>query len=279
MLKKLLKLITFKLFFCGLLYGHAAKAKQSSWNTLPQGYVVDVEAEKNEKYTEVFLAAPTPSKEETLQSKIFSPLSKEFKQKYYERFGQLDTASIPLHHTNFDVFDQNTRSIRQAENENNARHEFADYMAKRVIEHHVDQYMKNEPQMRPVLEVKEKIQNVKVEVSREVRLDIQYNFAGNSADVKLNNPWLDSNVNVQMNPHSFGPTQPEETRLWIGKNLTKTIRWNANAAMNDGIAYTDISKNFETWNLGSFIGGSTYFRNEGPSTRESKLLAGFSKAF
>ncbi len=251
----------------------------SSISRPPPGYVSDVNIEKNEKFTEVFLSAQTPPAEPTLQNKIFSPLSKEFKQKYFDKFGQLDTASIPLHRTNFDVFDQNTKPVNEAEKENKQRNDFADYMTKRLLEYHVDQYMKNEPKMRPVLEVKEKIQNVKVEVSKEVRLDIQYNFAGNAADLNIINPWCDTRFSLQMNPHAFGPTDAEESRMWLGKNLTKTVRLNANAAFQDGIAYTDISKNFESWNLGSFLGVSSYFRNEGPSVRESKLLAGFSKAF
>ena len=45
------------------------------------GYISDVAAEKAEKFNEVYLFIPA-KKETSLQELIFSPLSKEFKEKY-----------------------------------------------------------------------------------------------------------------------------------------------------------------------------------------------------
>jgi hypothetical protein len=242
------------------------------------GYVSDVSAEKAERFYEVYLFVPT-NKGRSLQEMIFSPLSREFKEKYLEKFGEVDTESVVYHSHDFSVFDQNRGHAVGLETENQKRKEFAEYVTKRLTEYHVDNYMKTQPQMAPVLEVKQRIQNVKVEVSKEVRLNIQYNFAGNNLDLIADNPWCDSKLAVEMDPHSFGPTSPQELRVWVGKNISHQMRLNSQIALTDGIVGGDIGRSFSKWNLASTLGVSTNFKSGGTSIRETKYLVGFSHSY
>ena len=58
------------------------------------GYIDNVEKEKSERFVEIYLYSPPTHREQSLQEMIFNPLTTEFKQKYREKFGQLDSESI-----------------------------------------------------------------------------------------------------------------------------------------------------------------------------------------
>lgn len=240
------------------------------------GYVSNVTAEKSQRFYEVYLFVPNPSEGPSLKEMIFSPLTKEFKAKYREKFGQLDTDSIVYRSPSIGGSQATPAAIQQ---ENQNRRDFAEYMTKRLAEFHVDQYMRTQPAMKPVMEVKEKIQNVKVEVSKEVRFNIQYNFAGNTADVVLDNPWCDSKLSVEMDPKSFGPTSPSETRIWVGRNLNSYLRVNSNIALTDGVFSSDLTRTFPRFQIATSLGLSSAYKPKGISIRETKYLIGFSRSF
>jgi len=242
------------------------------------GYTNDVHTERNEKFQEIYLSvqsADGPS----LQDQIFSPLAHEFKEKYREKFGQLDTESVIYQRSQFDTFDENGGAVESIETANEQRKNFAEYMTRRLTEYHFDHYMKTQPQMRPVMEAKEKIQNVKVEVNKQVRLNIQYNFAGNNVDLIVDNPWCETKVALEMDPHSFGPTSVEETRIWLNRPLSSSLRLNTNTTINDGIAQGDLVKEFPRHNMAASVGLSGPFKDEGTSVRETKYVVGFSHSF
>ncbi len=241
-------------------------------------YISDVAAEKAEKFAEVFLFIP-PHKEKSLQELIFNPLSKEFKEKYLEKFGDVDTEGFIYRPGNFSVFDQNYGPTVGTETDIQKRREFAEYMTKRLTEYHVDNYLKTEPKMAPLLEVKQKIQNVKVEVSKNIRLNIQYNFAGNTLDLIADNPWCESKLILEMDPHAFGPTSPREMRFWLSKSLNHQLLLSSQVALTDGIIGANIGRANTRWNLNSTIGATTNFKAAGTSTRETRYAVGVSHSY
>lgn len=240
------------------------------------GYIRDVEAEKSQRFYEVYLFVPSTTKEKPLSEVIFNPLTREFKEKYREKFGDLDTESVTYRSSAIGGTSQTPLAI---EEETKKRKSFAEYMTKRLMEYHVDNYMKTQPQMKPVMEVKEKIQNVKVEVTQEVRVNIQYNFAGNTADVIVDNPWCESKVSLEMDPNAFGPTDLEETKVWTSKDLNSYWKANSYLAMTDGIAYADVTRTFARSQIATTLGLSSPFKEGGTSAREVKYILGFSHAF
>lgn len=243
---------------------------------LQPGYVADVAAEKSQRFYEVYLFVPNPSQGPSLKEMIFSPLTAEFKNKYREKFGQMDSDSIVYRSLGVGGSQETPLSLEQ---ENQSRREFAEYMTKRLTEFHVDKYLKTQPSMKPVMEMKEKIQNVKVEVSKEVRFNIQYNLAGNTTDVILDNPWCDSKLSLEMNPKSFGPTSPLETRIWVGRNLNSYLRANSNVALTDGVISGDLTRTFPRYGIATSLGLSSAYKKEGTSVRETKYVVGFSRTF
>ncbi len=139
--------------------------------------------------------------------------------------------------------------------------------------------MKTKPEMRPLMEVKEQIQNVKVEVNKEIRLNIQYNVVVNYADIVIDNPYLESKLSLEMNPRSFGPSEIVESRIWLSKNLNSYWRANSNIATVDGISYGDITRYFPRQNAAVIVSASSYFRESGRSIRQSLYMLSASKTF
>jgi hypothetical protein len=246
--------------------------------TVPDGYVTNVAQEKRQKYREIYIFQSGFRQEKSLQELIFNPLAKEFKDKYREKFGQVDTESLVYKRFDFGIHD-GIRPEKATEEENDKRKAFAEYMTRRLLEFHVDNYMKTQPQMRPVMELKQRIQNVEVKVTKETKLNIQYNFAANVIDLILDNPYGDAKVALEMNPSAFGPSDIDETRLWLGRDLSKTVRANGTLAATDGIAYVELAKAIPKYHMGTSIGYSTYFKEGGTSVRQSLYLIGLSHSY
>jgi hypothetical protein len=243
------------------------------------GYLTNVAKEKSESYVEVYLVmGANPAPEKSWHQVIFNEqLSIEFKNRYRETFGQIDTESIVYQPTKFSLLDE-ARPLEKTETDTEVRRQFAEYMTRRLFEFHVDNYFKTQPQMRTVYEVKERLKNVEVKVSKETKLNAQYSFASNILDLVFENPYLDSKVALEMDPSAFGPSQVEETRFWLGRDLSKTLRANTNFALTDGIGTFEFVKAFR-WNIGSSIGYSGYFRNSGKSVREDRVSLGLSHSY
>lgn len=242
------------------------------------GYVSDVDGEKSEAYVEVYLYAATPAREQSLQELIFNPLASEFKSRYQDKFGRQDSESI-LYQNSFRESKENRGNSAELELKNEERRAFAEYMTRRLLEYHVDHYMNTKPELRPIMEVKEKIQNVKVQVSKDTRLNIQYNFAANIVDFTLDNPYCDSKLSLEMDPKAFGPGNVNETRLKLGKDLTKTIRVNSNILETEGTVDGDITKSFARYHLATSLGIRAAYKDGGTLPRETLYTVGFTHSY
>lgn len=247
------------------------------------GYTNDVEAEKAERFYEVYLFAPPPA-QTSLKDQIFSPLTKEFQNRYVEKFGVIDTDALnykPMNYTAFDNIGADSVQQQQASDE---RKDFGNYMVRRLMEYHVDNYVKTDPQMRPIYDTKQKLQDVKVQVNDSVKLNLQYNFSSNIADFYVNNPWVESKMSFEMSKGSFGPSSVQEYRIWLNKQLTTSLKWINQIAVDDGIATTQLYKTVFK-NIGTSVSLSTYFHgNHGDLLtdglyRENKLALGLSHTF
>jgi|GEM_PF-3464366 len=244
------------------------------------GYTDDVETERAQRFYEVYLFAPPPP-QSNLKDAIFNPLTKEFQTRYIEKFGVVDSDSLNYRPMNYSSFDSNGGASLQVQQASDDRKDFGNYMIRRLMEYHVDNYVKTDPQMRPLYETKQKLQDVKVQVNDNIKLNLQYNFSSNIADFYVNNPWVESKISFEMAPGGFGPGNVQEYRIWLNKQLSKTLRWINTIAMEDGIINSGISKT-TFWNVGTSITVSTYFHGTHGDLlrdnlyRENKLALGIS---
>ncbi len=264
------------LFFLISLFFSALSA---AGNSFENGYISDVQAEKEERFYEIFLFSIPPVKSTNLKDIIFNrELSTEFKEKYREKFGQLDSESIVYQPTKFSILDENRGAILSVEQTNNKRKEFAEFMIKRLVEWHLDNYIKKDPTMRPVYELKEKLSNVEVQVTKETKVNIRYSLSDNSADVIVDNPYVDSKLSLEMNPRQFGPGPIQEQKMVIEKQLDKRHRINTWATQTDGICSIEFIRLFRGhWSTN--LASTAAYKGGGTSSRETKYLVGFSHAW
>lgn len=260
-----------RIFYCWLLFFLPPNAGAAL-----SGYTQDIEKERQETFVEIQFEVPRLQKETTFNEFLFNPLAAEFKSKYREHFGENDTRSIIYRNMSEGGTSQDHNAI---EKEGQDRRDFAEYMVKRLIDYHVDNYMRTKPEMKPILEVKEKIQNVKVEINREVKLNIQYNIVGNYADFILDNPYIESKVALEMNPKSYGPSAINEAKTTLSKNLDKYWRSNFYYTAIDGVVATEFIRQIPRHHAGFGFGGSTPVRHEGTSIRQNTYFINASRTF
>ena len=247
--------------------------------TPPHGYVADVQLEKNESFYEIFLFQEPPPKVTPLRDVIFNPeLSREFREKYRDKFGSVDTDSLNYTRTDYDRLDLNKAYLRDVETQNDERRSFADYMIKRLFEWHLDNYVKSEPAMRPVYEAKQKLQKIEVKVNKETKLDMKYSLAGNTFDIDVINPYLDSRLMIQMDPGSIGPAPIQEEKLVLGKPLTTSLRVENTTYDHEGrsrLALIKTHRNRITTNYEI----SAAYKGGGNTPRDSRVAWGLGYSF
>lgn len=243
------------------------------------GYLSDVQNEKKESFYEIFLFKQAPPVKSDLSHIIFNQqLSKEFRDKYREKFGQVDTESIVYQPTKFSVMDENRGAVLKIERDQESRRSFGEYMVKRLLEWHVDNYFKTDPTMRPVYELKEKLSNVEVQVNEETKVNIQYNFSDNSLDFNVINPYAESKLTLVMDSKSFGPGPIQDEKVIVEKQVSRKVRLNSWLKNRDGIVYGEVLRALPAhWAVSSGIQAA--FKPGGPSFRETRYLIGLSHAY
>ena len=238
------------------------------------GYTADVAGEREERVEDLVVITPPEPQGPPLQNRIFNEtLSREFTDRYHAKFGyteQQRAYNAPNQHTYYtDQFGyEGTAEQTDAE-----KRKFAEFMMRRLAEFHVENYAKNDPKVRPVWQAKERISNLNASVGKNIRLSGKYSIAGNSADIIVKNPWVDSKIVLFMKGAGV-----EESVLSLSKGITKTVSAESHYKFNDGIV-TLIGRKSITSALSTTLTTSTFTKSTGSSTRESVYLAGLSFSY
>jgi hypothetical protein len=98
-------------------------------------------------------------------------------------------------------------------------------MAKRLIEYHGDNIVKNDPQFRRIYEIKQAVSNLNVAVSPQSHFELNYSFVGNTVKASYFMPTVNIHSLVTMDPSSLAPTSPQEVNSYLEKEFGK--KWKA----------------------------------------------------
>ncbi|MCS6838606.1 MAG: hypothetical protein NZ480_07135 [Bdellovibrionaceae bacterium] len=185
-------------------------------------YTKDPKKERKEQFVEILLLPPHQSQQTPLFEIWYRPLAKEFKNRYQEIFipeiGRGELMAQEQHTAyNRKIFDQSQR-----------RQQFAEFMAKRLIEYHVDQYFRNDPSMRKVYEIKEQLQNVELKVSQEAKIHFHYSLTGNFLETIIQNPYFDELKVIRRfggNNALLPGTTLNSTEVRVAKALSLHRKW------------------------------------------------------
>lgn len=258
--------------------GHNSQAGTSATG-LRQGYTQDVESERNQEYYEIYLIPPYRETTADYRGVVFNTqLTTEFRQRYVEKFGYIDTASLNYSANRFTQLDENRGAIQSVETVNRERRLYGEYLMRRLGEWHLDNFVKSEPSVRPLYEAKERLSNVQVEMGKQTRMKMSYSFSDNSAELILENPYCDSKLRLEMDPTKIGPGPINENRLYVGRSLNKKTYLQSYLADKDGIGQLELQRSF-TPSFGGSVRISQPFREQGISPRETNFGGGLAHWF
>ncbi len=244
---------------------------------VPFGYVDNVKIERTQPLgREINLdTKPLPQKI-LLHDKIFAPkLAREFRERYRQKFGQLDFESPSYQPTEVRTVDPRPQNSRALVQENIERREFGEFMLRRLTEFHVDNWIQTDPDLRPVYEAKEKLQNIKVEINKTTRINLVYSFAGNYFDLIIDNPYLDTKVVIQMDPNSLFPTAPQDSSVVFTKPLNSRDRVNNIWSFYSSTVSVEFVRKW-SHSVSTSLTQSTIFYDV---TKDNRLAAGVSYIF
>jgi len=237
------------------------------------GYLFDVTGERNKRDIEMVMLEKPKDLGPPLTEVIFNEkLSKEFQAQYQYRFGQTTTEQAinnPTRSEGYTYYTGENLTIQRYQEE---QQNFAEYMSRRLIEFHVDNWAKNDPDFRPVYEVKDRISNVNVDVAK-YKFKWKYNFAGPHMDLMVENPY---DVEVKVRAEMSGViSSPTETIYSLGYQVTQRVRLQALHKQQDGL-YQLIASRRMSKRISCSLTGSTDKRREGPTVQQDLILVGLS---
>jgi len=182
----------------GAVLAHADEDKAEVFGSRP-GYLFDVDEERDRVEVEmVMLDKPKPPPGPPVKPVFDAKLSKEIQQQYQNRFGATAAEQVinnPSRDQDYSYQGSiNSISVQQYMD---YQHQFGNYVVRRTIEYHFDNWFKNDPAMKPIYDTKEKFSNLNVQVRKGWKLKWKYNFAGPAMELNLDNPY-DIGIKLQM---------------------------------------------------------------------------------
>jgi hypothetical protein len=127
---------------------------------------------------------------------------------------------------------------------------FGEFMVKRLTEFHTEKYLREEPALRPIVETKEKLENVEIKVAPSYTVKLKYSLVGNYLQGAILNPILDSRIIWAMDERQFGPTEVQSTKVYLGKRITPKNYIETWAAIEQGQLGAKIDHRFNKTMLG-----------------------------
>jgi hypothetical protein len=260
-----------------LSFSHLGMAKEE----LHEGYINSVqdESENDGEVADVVLVPkPVEPNAVSLSDLIFDlKLKKEFTDRYREKFGYTEAErnlGLPLIYVESGV--AQGRSV-ESELARGERRAFAEYMFRRLAEHHMDMYFRSDPKLKSVWELKERISNVEVRMSENFSLQTIYSFSGNFLTVNANNPYVNVRLRYEMNPSSFGPSAMQETIATLARGFG-SYYFETHYRIRDGIL-TLVGEKTLADNMKTTLTGSADYLEAGTQPRENRVIGGFAYTY
>lgn len=186
-----------------------------------RGYVVSVEEERKQTFKPL-IVRERPEKPTQWTELIFTKkLKNEFKRRYSEKFGQTNLEQLISQPNRFTYYGKNLNSEdqrltpgtfrgdevqRQKENRR-----FGNFMFRRLIEYHLEDYGRNQEVVQKVVRAKENLSKVRLQFSKKYKLKARYRISGNFLRLSFVNPYIKNRVLVDFNDRDFGPSGTETT--------------------------------------------------------------------
>jgi hypothetical protein len=181
------------------------------------GYISSLDQEIIQPMSELVLVSKPEALREKGSEVVFtSSLHKEFRDRYRDQFGFTEAQQFLNDPVDVQFYGQARGYSIQEEQHRENRRKFGEYVMKRTVEFHADNYFKSDPQLRAVYEVKERLSNLDVKVNETTKLNTNYSFAGNYVTTTLENPYINSQVRLEMAGTTPGAINETQASLYRG---------------------------------------------------------------
>ncbi len=213
-------------YILALFSATSAKAELSPAVGMRPGYLTDVSEERHWREVEMVLISVPPKEQRSLLGRplMDAKMTKEFETQYDLKFGRTDAERNLSNSNRFAFFEYPGGKTETIDAHTDRQRRFGEYMVRRLTEHHVDQYAKSNPDIRPIYEIKDKISNVNVEMREGYKLRLHYSYSGNYLDAKLENPYnLGSKITLQMKDGGIGPSRVERAIFAVEYPYSKIV--------------------------------------------------------
>lgn len=237
------------------------------------GYIADVESEISTDSAELILPeTPDYFTGPSFNEKMFNhELSQEFILQYQDRFGRTEQEEN-YYLVNRQGYVSNG-SVLNATQEDAARRDFAQYMAKKLMEYHSERAMQNDPQLKRVYVIKQRMSNMNVSVGPGTKLDMTYDFVAGSVRAQF--------VSAPVSAYLTVTSGPNEVNFYLRKSLTTYIAGEAGYLFNGHTLRFSVFKDFTptlSANFTQTVAMTQEFSAIDPG-RESLSLAGLKFIF
>jgi hypothetical protein len=238
------------------------------------GYTTDIGFERNSRSHEMVMLRKPDAGDKPLAEVIFDEkLSREFQQQYANKFGTTQAEQVINSPGRYDAYTYNTGRNATLQDYRRDQRKFGEYMARRLLEYHVDQYAKRDKGFRQVYEIKDRVSNVEVKSKNGWNVKWKYNISGPTMDFEVRNPYeIEMRARVEMNALISSPT---EVIYRLGYQLTPRVRLSEMIKQIDGIFQTILSRRM-TAHIGMSLSVSFDTSPLGPSIQQDTYLVGFS---
>lgn len=249
--------------FLGMLLVAPLTYAGSEYLQAHPGYLSTVGGERYRVAKEVLIVPPQEDEGPSLHEQIFDEeITEDITRRYEDKFGrtraqQYTDLSITTRFYADERFPDINRTIEENQEE---QRKFGNFFIKRLVEHHVDNYVKTNPKTRPVYELKEKVSNLNVTVKDQYKLRFKYSLSSGDTDIYLKNPYdLENRISIRGS---------DETAIVLGYPISKTIRLKADYIIENSHSILSAVKRLN--------GGWTTSITSTNNDEENKVLWGFS---
>jgi hypothetical protein len=187
------------------------------------GYLFNVVEEKDRRDVEmVMLPKPKPPPKPIAKVIFDEKLTKEFQDQYRFRFGETQAEQVINNPTRDEAFTYYNVTNLSAQQYQFFQQQFGNYMVRRLIEYHFDNWAKTDPDFRPVYQAKDRFSNLDVKVKEGYKLKWKYNLSGPSMEASLENPYkVETRVQFMM---TGVLSKPNEVIYSVGKQVTPAVK-------------------------------------------------------
>ncbi len=175
-----------------------------TWVEVEPGYTDQPERERSHTYSDLktpeALDSSLATKVSTSVPGGYTPaifnqrISREFKDRYERTFGDTHIEQahrLPMMGSESRV---SFRHLHRPEENLQKQRAFGEYVAQRLADHHLDIYLKESKRGKAIQQVKEKVQNSRVQLSESTRVRTRFMLLNQQLDVAVENPLLTTRI-------------------------------------------------------------------------------------